>query len=310
MESFARILSLTIAIFPFATAGWAMNLDDTFHFITTLVVVSTPTGQSQGTGFYYQQLAPPEDPEKSGPQWRAIQNTWLVTNRHIVLPRIAGKETLPSAFAFHMRKIEGGALNWEPIVLDQAELLRRARFHANPEVDIAAIEVHDLLTGKLEGDAQYTQWYGVSRENFTGNNNITVQASDDVVVIGYPRAFYDEMNLYPIVKSGIIASRWGAHFNGKPHFIVDAKLFPGSSGSIVLSKPIDIIVKEGQLFHSKEKQFAFLGIYSGEPLKLDRPIELEDMIITQKTGFNVGVVWYAELVEEIVQEGQAYTPAP
>lgn len=285
-----------------------MNLDDTFHFITTLVVVYTPAGQLQGTGFYYHHLAPPEDPEKKDPQWRAVQNIWLVTNRHVVLPKVSGKEILPSAFAFHMRRIEGDALQWEPIELDQGALLKRARLHTNAEVDVAVIEVHDLLIDKIKGDTKYAQWYSVSSDNFAGNNNIKVEASDDIIVIGYPRFLYDEVNLYPIVKSGIIASRWGADFNGKPHFLIDAKLFPGSSGSIVLSKPIDIVVKEGQILHAKEKQFAFLGIYSGEPLKLDRPIELEDMIITQKTGFNVGVVWYAELVEEIIRNGQAYSP--
>jgi len=69
-----------------------------------------------------------------------------------------------------------------------------------------------------------------------------------------------------------------------------------------------LITKDGQLLHSKEKQFAFLGIYSGEPFKLERPIELDDMVITQKSGFNVGIVWYAHLVEEIIEKGVAYKP--
>ena len=67
-----------------------MTVDDTFHGITTLVTASTAHGQVKGTGFYYQKLAP-ADPAK-GPQWRAIEKTWLVTNRHV--PRIKGRPFL------------------------------------------------------------------------------------------------------------------------------------------------------------------------------------------------------------------------
>ena len=136
-----------------------------------------------------------------------------------------------------------------------------------------------------------------------GRNNIDVQASDDVVIIGYPRGFYDKFNLYPIIKSGIIASRWGANFDGKPIFLIDAKLFPGSSGSIVISKPIDMIVRGGRPLYAPEKQFAFLGIYSGEPSLKGRKIEVDNLVITEKIGFNVGIVWYATLVEKIINNG-------
>ena len=147
----------------------------------------------------------------------------------------------------------------------------------------------------------------VDEERFPRPKQISVAAADDVIVIGYPRSFYDRAQLFPIVKLGVIASKWGSHFNGQPYFLIDAKLFPGSSGSLVISKPQDVAVISGQLKYSKEKNFAFLGVYSGEPFQSDqRPIELESMVITQKLGFNVGIVWYGNLVEEIIQNGQAY----
>ena len=135
---------------------------------------------------------------------------------------------------------------------------------------------------------KYANCYAVSCENFAGQNNIHVEASSDVLVVGYPRGFYDDVNLFPVIKSGIIASRWGANFKGEGYFLIDAKLFPGSSGSIVVSKPIDILVKNGQIMHASEKQFAFLGVFSGEPFQHERPVELDDMIIVQKSSFNVG----------------------
>jgi len=287
----------------------AMNLNDTFNLLTTPVAASNAQQQSLGTAFFYHRLAPPEDPTKKGPQWRAVQDTWLVTNRHVVLPKVGEKEVAPDTFAFHLRKIVDKRLQWEPIVLPRDQLLRRAKFHTDPSVDVSLVKVQDLITDRIaKKDSQYLQYYAVSRENFAGENNIEVQASDDIVVVGYPRGFYDEVNLFPIVKAGIVASRWGAHFGGKPFFLIDAKLFPGSSGSIVVSKPIDIVVRGGQVFHAPEKQFAFLGIYSGEPFREGCTIEAEDLVIKQKLGFNVGIVWYAWLVEDIIERGVDFKP--
>jgi hypothetical protein len=278
-----------------------MQVDDAIHGISTLITVQTTYGSSQGSGFFYQALAA-KDPSKQE-QWLQIEDTWLVTNRHVVLTRINGNEVIPDTLTFHLRKASASGVIWEPIPLTRQELLSRAKFHPNPEVDVCLIRVLDLMTEKIKSGEQYLQWYSVSKDNFAGQNKIHPHVASDAVVVGYPRGFYDQVNLYPIVKSGIIASRWGALFNGKPYFLIDAKLFPGSSGSVVISKPTDVVVEDGKIFHSKDKQFAFLGVFSGEPYQQHQPIEFDDMTLIRKSGFNVGIVWYGYLVEEIVQGG-------
>ncbi|MDX6381553.1 MAG: hypothetical protein QOI57_2577 [Rubrobacteraceae bacterium] len=45
----------------------------------------------------------------------------------------------------------------------------------------------------------------VSEDNFPGKNNISVEVADDATVIGYPRSYYDQFSMFPIVKSGVIA---------------------------------------------------------------------------------------------------------
>lgn len=281
-----------------------MKTDDAFHGISTLIVVRTSNVQSQGTGFFYHELGA-KDPGQ-GPQWVSIEKTWLVTNRHVLIPSVNGQETVPDYFSFHLRKISGSGLVWEPITITQNELLKRAKFHHDVSVDACIIDVLDLLTDKIKTNTQFLQWYNVGKDHLPGSNNIFVEVADDAVVIGYPHGFYDQTNLYPIVKSGIIASKWGAYFNGLPYFLIDAKLFPGSSGSIVVSKPRDTAIVNGQMMLAKEKQFAFLGIYSGEPIQEHHPIELDDVTIIRKSGFNVGTVWYGHLVEEIIARGIPY----
>ncbi len=279
-----------------------MKPDDAFHGITTLVISIASQCQSQGTAFYYQKLEK-KDPTKKEGQWRKIEETWLVTNRHVVLPRMDNEEIVPDAFSFHLRKIENNKLIWEPITLSKEELIKRALFHQNRNVDVCAIKVLDLITERVKTGEKYMQWHAVSEEQLPGNNNIFVEVADDVIVIGYPRGFYDNVHLYPIVKSGIIASRWNIPFEGKPYFLIDAKLFPGSSGSIVVSKPREIAIVDGRIMYASEKQFAFLGIYSGEPFLQDKPIELDDITIIRKKGFDLGIVWYGSLVNEIIENG-------
>ena len=51
---------------------------------------------------------------------------------------------------------------------------------------------------------------------------------------------------------------------------------------------------------ANEKQFAFLGVYSGEPRFQEAPVVVGDLTITQSSGFDLGTVWYADLVEEVI----------
>lgn len=85
-----------------------------------------------------------------------------------------------------------------------------------------------------------------------------------------------------------------------PFFLIDSKLFPGSSGSVVLTKPQYVAVIDGNLMYNKEGSYVFLGIYSGEPIRQNAPIELEDMTIIKKDSYNVGNVWYSTLNVEIL----------
>lgn len=58
-------------------------------------------------------------------------------------------------------------------------------------------------------------------------------AVEDIVFIGYPSGLRDSKNGLPIVRRGITASPIWADFEGKPEFLIDAGVFPGSSGSPV-----------------------------------------------------------------------------
>jgi hypothetical protein len=282
-----------------------MNIDDTLHGISTPLQINVKDKSLQATGFFYEELAA-ADPNKQGYYWREVKETWIVSNRHVLLPRIEEKEYIPDSVTFYMRKIIGEALQWDIITLNRDDVKERLKLHRDSTVDIAILRIGGLFTKRIPDYSNYMSWSAVSAENLPQNCGILVQVADDVIIVGYPGGFYDTHNLFPIVKSGMVASRWGMHFKNKPVFLIDAKLFPGSSGSVVLSKPITSIVTSGPIAGSKEGHFAFLGVYSGEPYLQEEPIELDDITITRKYSFNLGTVWYAELVADIVNDGTMY----
>ena len=58
-------------------------------------------------------------------------------------------------------------------------------------------------------------------------------AIEEITFIGYPNGLYDEVNKMSIVRQGITATPIWNNFKGKDIFLVDAGVFPGSSGSPV-----------------------------------------------------------------------------
>ena len=288
-----------------------MTVDQKLVGITTLIKSKSSTYgySSQGSGFFYSELAEkPTGPinEEKHIGWYQVKGQWLITNRHVVLVKTTlpdGREveTLPYTFEFYLREVVNGQIEWFPISLSQEELRPRIILHPNNEIDIAAIKIDDIITTILRENQSKHIISPISLtnrdlpENFPGR----IEATSDIIVCSYPHGSYDQANKFPIIKSGIIASSWNSYFNGKPFFLIDAQLFPGSSGGLVLSKPIDIALIDGQLKRSDEKQFSILGVYSGGFVHQ----EIDKDGNKQSEHFGLGIVWYSRLITEIVRGG-------
>lgn len=256
---------------------------------------------SSGTGFFYQVLAPP-DPSKTGPQWRNIQALFVITNRHVVSPEQFGSL---KKLTFFLRRSNANTVDWVPIELSPQELGRRLHLHPNPQVDVVAIEVLDLVQSEARRQAQANSglltWTGITKDNFPGVSRLAINSGDDCVVVGYPRLLYDEVNKLPILKLGMVVTPWQTKYRNLEAFLIDYKYFPGSSGSPVVSRPTDLLVEGGMLMTTHDKQFLFLGVYSGEPYKPGVPKETEEAIVQEKIRADLGLVWYYYTVEQATQ---------
>ena len=291
-----------------------MTLDQKILGTTTMVesVVKTYGGIcSKGTGFFYEEISKEaEGPvSKDGLGWHRIESVWLITNRHVAFPRINNKENgsydelIPDKFSFNLREVKDGRIEWIPIELSREEFLKRVKLHPIPIVDVVAIKMDDLQINLLQKNQNRKLIFSgqLSNNNLPTESPVKIECTSDIIVCSYPYDFYDRENKFPIIKSGIVASTWGGNFEGRPTFLIDAHLFPGSSGGLVLSKPIDIAMINGKMMTSKEKQYVFLGIYSGQ--YSHTTIDSEGK--KSKESFGLGIVWYSYLIPQIIEKGIA-----
>ncbi len=76
----------------------------------------------------------------------------------------------------------------------------------------------------------------------------------EVKFIGYPIGIWDEKNNLPVARRGMTATDPAVDYNGRAEFLVDAAVFPGSSGSPVY------IANEGMNFFDG-------GLYAGSRIR-------------------------------------------
>ena len=97
------------------------TFDRELYGLTTLIECGTAQFKSQGSGFYYNVMSP-KDPNIDGGQWRKIEGTYLITNRHVALPKLNECEILPDYFVFNLREIIRDKVEWVPISLNKEQL--------------------------------------------------------------------------------------------------------------------------------------------------------------------------------------------
>ena len=126
-------------------------------------------------------------------------------------------------------------------------------------------------------------------------HELQLHPGDDVFIMGYPLGLKDNVNNLPIFRNAMIASSFRTHFDGKPLFLTDANLHPGTSGSPVITKPKSTWVDEqGNTSLRTGLNYFLLGVHSAT-LGMSAAGQ-------QEIPLGLGATWYAELVEEIAAQ--------
>lgn len=106
----------------------------------------------------------------------------------------------------------------------------------------------------------------------------------DIFLVGYPNDLFDGYNKLPIMRKGITSTPINKEYNGTNTFLIDAAIFPGSSGSPVVC------------FH-KDKML-FLGIQKAMHLNSFGSAN-EFMRIEIRTPNNLGLVTKSNVLNAI-----------
>ena len=232
---------------------------------------------------------------------------YLVTNRHVLPPEGAPKE-------IRMRVIihddDGTAKIGEinvPIVGADGKYLPTVRVHKNPATDVAAVDISTLALGskiQVLVDAVTTGKYlnpamilPTKRFRTAG-----LGLGSQVYLLGYPAAIFDPRNVLPILRVGVISTdpQAGFSFNDELRrtmnfpehidgFLIDANVYPGSSGSLVISVPKDGAPGSP----AANRTPAIVGIVSGS-------IPIFDASLRSYERIGLGMVYAADTIKDVL----------
>lgn len=193
-----------------------------------------------------------------------------------------------------------------PVVSSDGKYLPNVGLHPNVGFDVAAVNVTEAIVKRNIQGVWLPLGLLSTPERLRGEN-ITV--GDEIFLLGYPNAIFDARNVSPILRTGIIATvpAEGFAFNdtlkkqfGLPDridgFLVDANVFPGSSGSVVILKQQSTTIGPGgETVVSAAKKIPYiLGIVSGS-------IPITDTALGSTQRMGLGVVYSAEAIRTVVE---------
>ncbi|SEE37597.1 Trypsin-like peptidase domain-containing protein [Rhizobiales bacterium GAS191] len=183
---------------------------------TVQIVCETKSGRTSGTGFFVSLL-----------HQGASNVPVIVTNKHVIAGSTIGhlKFTLknndggPDLQRFTEVAIPDFEQHWFP--------------HPSPDVDLAIFAFAPLLTNMI-GEGHSPFWVALDYSNIPTNEEMNdLTPLEDVIIVGYPDGISDASHNVPVFRRGITATPVYLDFNGETEFLIDAAIFPGSSGSPV-----------------------------------------------------------------------------
>lgn len=134
-----------------------------------------------------------------------------------------------------------------------------------------------------------------------------MDAVEQVVFVGYPNGIYDTKNLLPIIRRGTTATPFQIDYEGQPVFLIDASVFPGSSGSPVFIAEFGGHVVQGGLLY--DGRLLFLGIIAEVAVREERGrIDFEPIptakvpVVKTSQMIDLGVVYKSSAVQEAVTD--------
>lgn len=241
------------------------------EILSTTTIIRFPNKPSEhGSGFFYNYNG----------------DTFLITNRHV----IEHSQEQPDSVDIWFRDYND-IENAHRVSVDLYEDgFPRWLIHPGfPNADVTAIPLNQRLS-HINDDNYKTGSLALSSDVFA-EPDLLIRSGTGARVFGYPSGYIDKESLFPVARSGMIASPYGGWFNDRPEFLVDGRMGPGMSGSPVFTERTGHFEKVGQGAHVAAPSTFLIGIHAGDYRSPDNQTE---------SNLNLNHVWYAEIIESLL----------
>lgn len=243
--------------------GKSIEVDPLLTMVTPIQATAGPDLVSQATGFFYANS----------------DRIFLVTNRHVV----AKQGTSPTIIRITVHSDPNNLRQTVSLDLPLYEGSRKLwREFDDKSIDVVALELDASRMRSLVVKA-------FSARDLPPDD-LLVGLGEDVLVLGYPLGFHDNVFNLPVIRSATVASAYPVPFRGMPYFLVDARLHPGTSGSPVILKPTNILRKKQATEFLAGVATFLLGVHS------------HTWVVPQdQDQLGLNAVWFSSLIEQLTR---------
>ena len=234
-----------------------------------------------------------------GYQWEENKTgEFLVTNRHVVEGSHSGK------LSFALMETERQPLPGRSYDMVLVNNTWRWTGHPDNEIDVAVLPI-SAAANQIRGKGFDPYYFRIVQSAIPSDEQIRrIDAVAEVLMVGYPSGLYDHVNNLPIVRRGITATPVSVDYEAKPVFLIDASVFPGSSGSPVFFYNLSGVWRSPTGTLEYGQPYVYLlgilgsGYYRDAHLALGRkPISTD----RQSEMIDLGVVYKARTIMETIE---------
>ena len=227
---------------------------------------------------------------------------FLVTNKHVIKDSIKGKLT------FNQSE-DGRPVLGKVYTVEYSNFEKQWIGHPQQNIDVAIMPFAPTLNELSNRGIQIFLRF-ITPDLIPSDKLLKeeIDAVEDIIFVGYPENIYDDKNLLPVVRKGITATPVSVNFRGEPVFLIDASIFPGSSGSPVFLCNIGSYSPKGKGLTVGSRVF-FLGIVASVFIRKDlNNIELIDIptgkisVVTTTQMVDLGIVYKSIVIKELIEE--------
>lgn len=173
---------------------------------------------------------------------------FVVTNRHLV------EGVRQGGLVFTQGK-NGQPILGQRFQLNIDEFPHAWFLHPDPTVDLAIVPMRPLEAAARERGIELYYHAIDTRLVPDAIRLAALDALEDVLFVGYPSGVWDQVNLMPIMRRGTTATPIALDFEGRAEFLIDAAVYPGSSGS-----PVFVVSPEAMRAQGGPRKFLFAGV--------------------------------------------------